>query len=57
MASIVPSTDEKPGSAAVPKSAKHPDVRYLDIREDDDLDEDLLASWFTQGSNLPGEKL
>ena len=40
-----------------PKSSKVPDVRYLDIREDDDLDEDLLTSWFTQGSDLPGEQL
>lgn len=40
-----------------PKSAKHPDARYLDIREEDDLDEDLLTSWFTQGSHLPGDEL
>jgi hypothetical protein len=40
-----------------PKSSKHPDVRYLDIHEDDDLDEALLTSWFEQGSHAPGENL
>ncbi len=40
-----------------PKSAKHPNVRYLDIEEGDDLDEEQLASWFRQGSVLPGERL
>jgi hypothetical protein len=40
-----------------PKSSKHPDVRYLDIHEDDDLDEAQLTDWFMQGSSLPGEKL
>jgi hypothetical protein len=32
-------------------------VRYFDIYEDDDLDEDQLASWIEQASNLPGEKM
>lgn len=40
-----------------PKSAKHPDVRYLDVREHDEVDEDQLTSWFEQGSSLPGENL
>ena len=40
-----------------PKSAKHPEVRYLDIREDDDVDEAQLVSWFAQASELPGETL
>jgi hypothetical protein len=40
-----------------PKAAKNPDVRYLDIREDDDLDVDLLRSWFDQASRLPGEQV
>lgn len=40
-----------------PKDSKHPDMRYLDITEDDDLDEARLRSWFTQASRLPGERL
>jgi hypothetical protein len=32
-------------------------VRYLDIREDDDLDEAQLVSWIEQASRLPGEKM
>lgn len=40
-----------------PKSSKHPSVRYLDIREDDDVDEQQLVDWFRQGSRLPGEQL
>jgi hypothetical protein len=32
-------------------------VRYFDIHEDDDLDEDQLASWIEQASKLPGEKM
>jgi hypothetical protein len=40
-----------------PKASKHPEVRYLDIREDDDLEEDQLRSWVEQASGLPGEKM
>ena len=40
-----------------PKASRHPAVRYLDIREDDDIDERRLSSWFEQGSRLPGERL
>ncbi len=40
-----------------PKGSKHPEVRYLDIHEDDELDERLLTSWFKQASKLPGEKI
>lgn len=40
-----------------PKASKHPEVRYLDIREDDELDEKQLLSWFKQASKLPGEKM
>jgi len=29
-------------------------VRYLDIHEDDKLDEELVASWIRQASELPG---
>lgn len=40
-----------------PKASKHPEVRYLDIHEDDDVDERQLVSWIQQASRLPGEKL
>ena len=40
-----------------PKASKHPEVRYLDIHEDDDLDERQLRSWIEQASRLPGEPL
>jgi hypothetical protein len=40
-----------------PKASKHPEVRYLDIHEDDELDQQLLVSWFEQASRLPGEKV
>jgi hypothetical protein len=37
-----------------PGASKHKDVRYLDIREGDTLDEELVASWIRQASELPG---
>lgn len=40
-----------------PKAAKHPEVRYLDVHEDDEIDEARLVSWIDQASRLPGEKL
>ena len=40
-----------------PKASKHPDVRYLDIHEDDELDETQLRSWISQACRLPGERL
>jgi len=40
-----------------PKASKHAEVRYLDIREDDALDEGQLRSWIEQASNLPGETM
>ena len=40
-----------------PGESKHQEVRYLDIREDDRLDEAQLADWVKQASRLPGEKL
>ncbi|NLS11006.1 DUF1801 domain-containing protein [Nesterenkonia sp. MY13] len=40
-----------------PKASKHPEVRYLDIYEDDDVDEARLRSWFQQAAQLPGEKI
>ncbi len=40
-----------------PGESKHRDVRYLDIREDDPLDEARLADWVKQASQLPGERM
>jgi hypothetical protein len=40
-----------------PGESKHKDVRYLDIREDDRLDEAQLAAWVKQASRLPGERM
>ncbi|MEH2513253.1 hypothetical protein V1291_004607 [Nitrobacteraceae bacterium AZCC 1564] len=40
-----------------PGASKHKDVRYLDIREDDEIDEAQLRSWVKQASELPGEKM
>src|SRR5215208_3427380 len=37
-----------------PGESKHKDVRYLDIREDEQLDEKLVASWVRQAAKLPG---
>jgi len=37
-----------------PGESKQKDVRYLDIREDDRLDERQLAGWVKQASRLPG---
>ena len=40
-----------------PVESKHEDVRYFHIHEDDRLDEELLASWIRQASELPGERM
>jgi len=40
-----------------PGASKHKYVRYLDIREDDALDEAQLAGWVKQASQLPGERM
>jgi hypothetical protein len=37
-----------------PGESKSKDVRYLDIYENDQLDEGLLRSWISQASELPG---
>jgi len=37
-----------------PGVSKHKDVRYLDIHEDDDLDEAVVGNWIRQASKLPG---
>jgi hypothetical protein len=38
----------------LPGESKQKDVRYLDIHEDDQVDEELVASWVRQASELPG---
>ncbi len=40
-----------------PKESKHDEMRYLDIPEDDDLDESQLRSWIEQAGKLPGAKM
>lgn len=48
------------GAALVPPppgTSKQPNVRYLDIRETDPIDEAQITDWVRQASRLPGEKL
>ena len=40
-----------------PGESKQKEVRYLDIREEDELDEKQFASWVKQASKLPGERM
>ena len=40
-----------------PKASKHPEVRYLDIDEEDELDEEQLVAWVEQARKLPGERV
>jgi hypothetical protein len=40
-----------------PGTSKQKDVRYLDIHEDDEIDEAQLAEWVKQASLLPGERM
>lgn len=37
-----------------PGPSKDKDARYLDIREDDELDEAQLVKWFKQAAAIPG---
>jgi hypothetical protein len=37
-----------------PGESKHEEVRYLDIHEDDELDEKQFEKWVKQASKLPG---
>src|SRR5262249_2640718 len=37
-----------------PGESKTPEARYLDIHEDDLLDEKLVASWIRQAASIPG---
>ena len=40
-----------------PGESKQKEVRYLDIREDDELDESQFAKWVKQASRLPLERM
>ena len=40
-----------------PGESKQKEVRYLDIKEDDQLDEAQLTDWVKQASQLPGERM
>ena len=40
-----------------PGESKSKDTRYLDVHEDDPLDEAQLAAWVKQASLLPGERM
>ena len=37
-----------------PGASKHKEVRYLDVRENDELDESQFASWVRQAAAIPG---
>jgi hypothetical protein len=37
-----------------PGASKLPNVRYLDIHEDDQIDEAQMSDWFAQAACLPG---
>jgi hypothetical protein len=40
-----------------PVESKDPNTRYFHIHEDDQFDEELVASWIKQASELPGDTL
>ena len=40
-----------------PGESKQKDVRYLDIRENDGIDEAQVADWVRQASRLPGQRM
>jgi hypothetical protein len=40
-----------------PGESKHKEVRYVDIHEDDQIDEARLGLWVKQASQLPGERM
>ena len=40
-----------------PGESKQKEVRYLDIREDHNIDEAQIAAWVKQASRLPGERM
>ncbi len=39
----------------VPHGGKQEDARFINIRDEAELDEDLMASWARQAAQLPGE--
>nr|WP_228126779.1 DUF1801 domain-containing protein [Candidatus Viadribacter manganicus] len=42
---------------ASPGASKQKHVRYLDIHQDDEIDEAQIVAWVKQANKLPGEKL
>ena len=40
-----------------PGESKHERVRYLDLHEDDEFDDESIASWIRQAAALPGDEL
>jgi hypothetical protein len=40
-----------------PGESKHDSVRYLDVHEDEEIDEAQFADWVEQASRLPGEDM
>lgn len=40
-----------------PGESKQATVRYLDVHENDEIDEAQFAAWVKQASRLPGEKM
>ncbi|WP_457093299.1 DUF1801 domain-containing protein [Microvirga sp. P5_D2] len=40
-----------------PGESKQKEVRYLDIHEDDEIDEAQIVDWVKQASRLPGERM
>jgi hypothetical protein len=40
-----------------PGESKMEEARYLDIHEDDEIDEAQFTDWVKQASELPGERL
>ena len=40
-----------------PGASKQKEVRYLDIHENEGLDEDRFSDWVKQASQLPGERM
>ncbi len=40
-----------------PGKSKQKELRYLNIREDDQLDEAQFTAWVKQASRLPGERM
>ena len=44
-------------ASSPPTESKSKETRYLDIHEDDQLDEAQLAAWVKRASQLPGERM